>query len=233
MSWLNLLTIVLAVSTLDDRLLRRWAPISPPDSLEASRVHKYATLALGLTVAVLSVEPALNLLSADQVMNTNYNPLHLVNSYGAFGGVTRTRYEVVVEGTSDGAVTDATEWREYEFKGKPGDPSRMPRQIAPYHLRLDWLMWFAAMGSYDEQPWFTPFLEKLLQGDSATLGLLRGNPFPGSRPRYVRALLYEYRFTTPPERRETGRWWARTLRGVYFPAVSRDDADGWNPVPSQ
>ncbi len=153
-------------------------------------------------------------------MNFNYNPLHLVGTYGAFGSITRPRYEVIVEGTDDSVITSSTRWREYEFKGKPGDVNKTPPQIAPYHLRLDWLMWFAAMSSYQDYPWFVNFVAKLLEGDRAVLSLLRTNPFPQKPPRYVRALLYEYHFTTPEERKRTGAWWKRTLTGPYFPAVS-------------
>jgi hypothetical protein len=106
----------------------------------------------------------------------------------------------------------------------------MPPQIAPYHLRLDWLMWFAALSSYGEQPWFAPFMRKLLEGDRPVLALLRSNPFPGRPPRCVRALLYEYRFTSPAERAATAQWWARKPVGTYFPAVSRGMEAGY-PLP--
>jgi len=125
---------------------------------------------------------------------------------------------VVVEGSAD-----ALQWREYEFKGKPTDPMRRPPQIAPYHLRLDWLMWFAAMSSYTEYPWFVNFAAKLLEGDRATLGLLKTNPFPERPPRYVRARLFEYHFTTPAERAQSQAWWKRTLVGPWFPEVSLDN----------
>ena len=111
-------------------------------------------------------------------------------------------------------------WREYEFKGKPGDLKRRPPQFAPYHLRLDWLMWFAAMSSPMYHEWFVPFLAKLLESDRPTLRLLRKDPFEGHPPRFVRALLYLYRFTTPKEHRETGAWWHRELVGDYVPPVS-------------
>jgi hypothetical protein len=143
-----------------------------------------------------------------------------VGSYGAFGAITRPRYEIIVEGTEEAVLTSSTKWRAYEFRGKPGDPTRLPLQIAPYHLRLDWLMWFAAMSSYRRHPWFVHFVGKLLEGDRAALGLLRNNPFPSQPPRYVRALLYEYEFTSPPERAESGQWWKRKFVSVYFPPVS-------------
>jgi hypothetical protein len=122
-----------------------------------------------------------------------------------------------VEGTDEQVLTVSTKWREYEFKGKPGALGRMPPQIAPYHLRLDWLMWFAALSSPDEQPWFAPFMQKLLEGDQPVLSLLRTNPFPDRPPRFVRALIYEYHFTTPAERAATGEWWTRRVVGTYFP----------------
>jgi hypothetical protein len=168
----------------------------------------------------MSIGPIRNLLSPNQMMNTSFNPLHLVNTYGAFGSITRTRHEIVLEGTRESTITAATTWEAYEFKGKPGDPARAAPQIAPYHLRLDWLMWFAAMSSPSDHPWFTALLVKLLEGDRETLGLLRANPFPDRPPAYVRALFYEYRFTSPEERRRTGRWWNRELLGLYHAPAS-------------
>jgi hypothetical protein len=219
LSWLNWLTVVLCIPTLDDRWFS-WLPITiPPLQMPPlpQRIGLYTIVAI---VAVMSVRPILNMLSPGQLMNFSFNPVHLVNTYGAFGSITRARDEIVIEGTDDAAITAATTWREYEFKGKPGDPYRMPPQIAPYHLRLDWLMWFAAMSTPSDHPWFTSFVMKLLQGDAATLGLLRMNPFPDRPPRYVRALYYRYRFTSPSERDQTGRWWNRELAGVYFGPVT-------------
>jgi hypothetical protein len=160
------------------------------------------------------------MISPNQLMNASFEPLHLVNTYGAFGSITRPRYEVIVEGTDEPVLTEATRWREYEFIGKPGDASRTPPQIAPYHLRLDWLMWFAAFSTPARHPWFISFLEKILEGDKAVLGLLRFNPFPDKPPKHVRALLYEYHFTTPEEKKRTGAVWERKLVGLYFPPVS-------------
>src|SRR5215469_6811400 len=121
----------------------------------------------------------------------------------------RPRYEVIVEGTDDSAITPSTRWREYEFIGKPGDVHHTPPQVAPYHLRLDWLMWFLPFRAtvtpegvampYGEEPWFISFMGKLLKGDKPVLGLLRYNPFPDAPPKFVRALLYEYHFATPED----------------------------------
>ncbi len=223
LSWLNLMTIVLAIPMLDDRLLGLLIPFKPPVLHPPGLAFKAALVAVGILVVVLSINPIRNMISPNQVMNTSYNPFHLVGTYGAFGGITRTRYEVVVEGTADPALTPSTAWLEYQFKGKPGSVAARPPQIAPYHLRLDWLMWFAAMSDYSRQPWFFHLMAKFLQGDRDTLALLAVNPFPNSPPRYIRAQLYEYHFTTPAERRQTGDWWKRTLAGSYFPPVGLDD----------
>jgi Lipase maturation factor len=222
LSWLNALTVVLAVSTFDDGFLARFLPLHVPVTHPPAMWHRLATAALAVLVVILSVNPVRNMLSPGQVMNTDYNRFHLVGTYGAFGSITRPRYEVVVEGTMDSTPGPAASWRAYEFKGKPGDLRRAPPQVAPYHMRLDWLMWFAAMSSFGEHPWFAHMMAKLLEGDSATLSLLHSNPFPDHPPRYVRAMLYEYHFATPGEHKAGSVWWKRTLTGSYFPPVSLD-----------
>jgi hypothetical protein len=219
LSWLNWLTLTLCIPTLDHRFLS-WLPITPPALQEPALVHRGAIYALAAVVAVLSVAPTLNMLSASQIMNTSFEPFHLVNTYGAFGSITRTRYEIVIEGTDDQEVTSATKWREYEFKGKPGDPLRRAPQIAPYHLRLDWLMWFEAFSPQPHNEWFIALLHRLLQGDDATLSLLAANPFPDHPPRFLRARYYRYSFTTADERRRTGRWWNRQLAGEYVRVIT-------------
>jgi hypothetical protein len=179
-------------------------------------------IALAATVflVVLSWPPLKNLFARRQLMNASFNRWHLVNAYGAFGSVTKERYEVVVEGTADDPHDADAQWREYAFKGKPGDPRRVPRQYAPYHLRLDWLMWFLALGSRDS-PWFEVFLLRLLEADAPTLRLLRrGDPFGGERPRAVRARMFLYRFSTHEEKRRTGDVWVRSEVGDLVPPVS-------------
>ncbi|HZZ85591.1 MAG TPA: lipase maturation factor family protein [Anaeromyxobacteraceae bacterium] len=219
-SWLNLTTIVLTASAFDDRQLGR--VLHAGHAATAAPVwYDLLVLALTALVLALSIRPARNLLSRDQLMNASFEPLHLVNTYGAFGSIERERFEVVVEGTSDERLGPDTVWREYEFRGKPTAPGRRPVQWAPYHLRLDWLMWFAAISPTYAGSWFLAFVQKLLEGDPATLRLLRRNPFPGAPPRAVRALLYRYRFTTWRERRETGAYWVRTRVREYLGAVRR------------
>jgi len=221
-SWLNVITIVLAFAAFDDAALGRALPIARP-ALETSLPHEVLVILVTVLVVALSYRPAKNLLSSGQLMNSSFDPLHLVNTYGAFGSVTKRRFEVVIEGTLDPEPTSASEWREYEFKAKPGDVRRRPPQYAPYHLRLDWLMWFAAFSSPRYHEWFMPLLAKLLEGDRAILRLLARDPFAGERPRVVRAQLWLYRFTTSAERRETGAWWHRSYVRPYVPPVSLPD----------
>ena len=163
----------------------------------------------------------LNLLSPRQQMNTSFDPFRLVNSYGAFGSVTKVRRELVVEATD--ALGPDAQWREYEFRGKPGDVHRRPPQWAPYHLRLDWLMWFVALSPAYGRTWLTRFLGKLLEADPATLRLLRSAPFGVARPAAVRVLLYRYRFTTRAERRATGAFWHRTYERELVAPLTPDD----------
>jgi Lipase maturation factor len=138
---------------------------------------------------------------------------------------------VVLEGTDDPDPGPASTWREYQCKAKPGDPRRRPRQVAPYHLRLDWLLWFAAMSAPAAHPWLVQLVVRLLQHDHATRRLLgRPDPFPDHPPAAVRARLYRYRFTTPAERRATGAWWVRDLVGEYLPPL-RLDPRAQEPAP--
>ncbi|GHC47533.1 lipase maturation factor family protein [Streptomyces cinnamoneus] len=217
-AWLNWLTIVLAFAAVDGSAMAELFSLPGHTPLAGAPVwYEVLVLAVTVLVAVLSWWPVRNLLSSHQRMNMSFNALHLVNTYGAFGSINRSRFEVVVEGTDEETLGGGTVWREYGFRGKPGDPRRLPRQFAPYHLRLDWLMWFAGISPGYAREWFGPFVERLLTGDRATLRLLRHNPFPAAPPTHVRARLYLYRFTTWRELRETGAWWHRTLAGEFLP----------------
>jgi len=229
-AWLNWITIVLAFSAVDDASFRWLGGLVLPGPVASSAGGSAAAgeqplwfvvvvLAVIALLLVLSYWPARNLLRRRQLMNASFNPFHLVNAYGAFGTVTKERFEVIVEGSLSGDPTDATAWRVYEFRGKPGDPARPPGQFAPYHLRLDWLMWFLALGSRDTL-WFEVFLARLLQADPATLRLLAHDPFAGQQPRFVRARMFLYRFSTPAERRAEHVWWVRTEVGTLVPPVT-------------
>ncbi|MEU2322164.1 lipase maturation factor family protein [Streptomyces althioticus] len=210
-AWLNWITVVLALPVV------AW-PSDPPPVGDAPLWYVVVVLAVSALLLALSHAPVRNILSRRQVMNRSFDPLHLVNTYGAFGTVSRVRHEVVLEGTADETPREDSEWREYEFKGKPGDPKRWPRQFAPYHLRLDWLMWFAALSPAYASPWFGGLVERLLENDPDTLRLLRRSPFPADAPpRHIRARLFRYRFTTWRELRETGACWERTYVREFFP----------------
>ena len=195
------------------------APVRAPDVAPSAALQR-TLYVVAAGVALLSLAPVTNMLSSQQLMNASFEPLHLVNTYGAFGSVSKERYEIVIEGTGDSELTAETKWSEYEFKGKPGDLSRMPPQVAPYHTRLDWLMWFESMDAVPRSGWFLNLLAGILRGDTQTVGLLRANPFPGRPPRYLRAQYFLYKFTTPDERRQSGRWWTRRLEGTFYGPVS-------------
>ena len=218
-AWLNLLTITLAFAAIDDARLGWLLPLPTPGPAPTW----FAVLVIAVTVLMLalSVWPVLNMASGRQLMNAGITPVHLGNSYGAFGSVTREREEVVLEGTDDPDGGDDADWHEYGFRAKPGDPYRRPPQLAPYHRRLDWLMWFAPLAPRMARSWLPTLLDRLLEADAPTLRLLRHDPFDGERPAWVRARLFRYRFTTRAERRETGAWWHRELIGDYLPARSR------------
>jgi hypothetical protein len=232
LSWLNWLTITLAIAACDDAALERLLPSAlrarwerlrsdSPDR-EPPRARRVAVLLLCAVVGVLSIQPVINLLSPGQRMNSSFDPLYLVNTYGAFGSINRQRFEIILEGTEDDDP-EAARWTAYEFRCKPGDVTRRPCVVAPYHLRIDWQMWFAAMSTYREQPWILHLADKLLRGDPGARSLLGADPFEGRLPKFVRAELYRYEFTRLGE---SGRdWWRRTREDSYFPPLSRDDAD--------
>jgi hypothetical protein len=224
-AWLNLVTMVLAVSALPDAWLG-WVPVPEPATAGPTGLG-LAVVLLTVVVVVLSLRgPIPNLLAIGgrQAMNISHDPLRLVNSYGAFGSITRVRHELIVEATQHADPTaDDARWHEYRFRAKPGELDRAPPQIAPYHLRLDWLLWFAAM---DPTPtrhlWFRRLLQRLVEADPATLRLLAHDPFDGERPTAVRVLRYRYRFTTREQRRATGAWWTRDrVTTVVHPVAAR------------
>ena len=226
LAFLNWLTIAVAIACLDDAVLRRLVPKPWLARLDASvsgaragRASRVAGLALAAVVAVLSVSPVSNLVSRHQSMNAGFDPFFLVNTYGAFGRITRERFEIVLEGTADEPHDPAARWVAYEFPCKPGAPERRPCWISPYHLRLDWQMWFLAMPERARDRWFLHLVSRLLAGDAATRRLLAPGPFETEPPRAIRAQYYAYRFTHPGE----SAWWERRLVSAYLPPLTRDD----------
>jgi hypothetical protein len=228
LSFLNWLTLVPILACFDDRLWRRLLPgplVARADRARAaaapSRAQGAVVGVVAAAVALLSIAPVLNLLSGRQLMNTSFTRLPLVNTYGAFGTVGRERNELVFEGTDDAEVTATTRWHPYELKCKPGDPERRPCWMSPYHYRLDWLLWFAAMGTPREYPWAVHLVWKLLHADAGARGLLAVDPFGGQPPRFIRVDLYRYRFAP----RGARAWWERTRLGPWLPPLAVD-SDG-------
>jgi hypothetical protein len=250
LSFLNYLTIVPALAYFDDTALVRLLPkrgtwradlLARFATLAPSRLQTRATQVLGVVVALLSVGPVANLASCDQAMNQSFDPLDLVNTYGAFGSVDRERHEVVLEGTRDAIPDESAHWEEYELPCMPGDPRRRPCLVAPYHYRLDWQMWFvgndAARGeSIEDEPWLVHLVWQLLRGEGKPDRLLSHDPFSHNPPRWIRAGLWRYRFT---QSRSSGAWWDRERVGEYLAPVSIDDPElreyvnrfGWPDAP--
>ena len=221
-AWLNWMTIVIAFSAIGvPGIGSASAPASdaPPWLIDGLPLWwLIVTAAVGALYIVLSWPALRNLFAHRQLMNASFNRWQLGNAYGAFGTVTKERIEIVVEGTTDDDP-DAATWREYAFKGKPGELRRIPRQFAPYHLRLDWLMWFLPLGhSLDD--WFTAFLVRLLEADRQALRLLAHDPFGGEAPQWVRAVSYRYRFSTHAEFRASRERWVRDRRRAVLGPVA-------------
>ncbi|MBX3027829.1 lipase maturation factor family protein [bacterium] len=230
LSFLNWLTIVPALACFDDAAFARLLPrrsrrraLAAAADRQPSAPQRGAAIALTALVAFLSINVVANLLSPRQAMNRSYDRLHLVNTYGAFGSVGRERDEVILEGTSDDHVGPDTRWQEYQFPCKPGDVTRRPCVISPYHYRADWQMWFAAMSQASREPWLIHLIHQLLRGDPAGKRLLAVDPFPTQPPRFIRAQLYRYQFTRPGD--GSPDWWRRTFIRPYLPPVGRDDPD--------
>ncbi|XP_057631442.1 lipase maturation factor 1 [Chionomys nivalis] len=245
LSFLNWLTIVPSLACFDDAALGFLFPSGPrglknqvlkmqkEDTQGVQSKPRYGCMvrqvvnfSLGILVAWLSVPVVINLLSSRQVMNTSFNPLRIVNTYGAFGSITKERTEVILQGTAspNASAPDAV-WEDYEFKCKPGDLWRRPCLISPYHYRLDWLMWFAAFQTYEQNEWIIHLAGKLLAGDAEALSLLALNPFEGrAPPRWIRGEHYRYRFSLPSgQHAAQGKWWIRKRIGPYFPPLHLED----------
>lgn len=228
LSFLNWLTIVPALACFDDGF---WAKLLPGKLIkhaaaaeaaaQPSVPMRRAAWVVAVIVALLSLQPVMNLLSPTQIMNTSFDPLDLVNTYGAFGSVGRERMNVVFEGTDAATPDDAAVWKAYPYRALPVALNKRPVQIAPYQPRLDWQMWFAAMASPDQYPWTLNLVWKLLHNDPNALVLLGGNPFPDKPPHYVRAVLYRYQFAEPGN--PQGDWWKREQLGLWLPPLSADD----------
>jgi len=230
----NLLTITLCLLLIDDasigRALKGQASASlasrelrarnmqsalPRFSTYAAVIVLVVTLPINVWLIFSAFKP---LARPPRVLANVYERLEafrIVNGYGLFRVMTKDRCEIVLEGSTDGI-----DWLPYEFKWKPGDVNRAPRWCAPHQPRLDWQMWFAALSGRRQEDWFQNFVVRLLENEPAVTRLLARNPFPDKPPRYVRAILFKYQFTTSEERRATGAWWKRREIGEFFPEAT-------------
>jgi hypothetical protein len=224
-AFFNFLTIALCLFLYEDTTLGRRPPktllarLAPRTGAagstsaprwQAAFYNVFAAFVLLISGFVTAGElTAIRWAPADAVIRA-IAPFEIINTYGLFANMTTTRPEIVIEGSNDGET-----WLAYEFKYKAGALSRRPRFVEPHQPRLDWQMWFAALGDYRYDPWTLHFMARLLEGTPEVLVLLSKNPFPNSPPHYVRALVYEYHFTTPSEKKATGHWWRRELKGMY------------------
>ncbi|HLH52639.1 MAG TPA: lipase maturation factor family protein [Verrucomicrobiae bacterium] len=240
----NLLSILLCFCLLDDFFLERFvkgrrqaiSPAVPPDQqagnapeLASPRQFRFPhrwpiqvtfpLMAIAVLVPVMQLSGLMRVrVSWPSPLLSLYNwvgPLRSFNNYGLFAVMTTNRFEIVVQGSNDG-----TRWLDYEFKYKPGDPKRRPGFVEPHQPRLDWQMWFAALGDYRQNLWFVEFCARVLNGSPEVLGLLRTNPFPKRPPKYIRAVVYQYHFTDRATRKRTGAWWRREPKGDYMPILS-------------
>jgi hypothetical protein len=235
LSFLNWLTIVPAIACFDDRFWRRLLPARWTGWVEGvegravpSRGMTVAAWALTGVIGLLSIEPVMNLISSNQMMNASsfdFDRLDLVNTYGAFGSVGKERDDIIFQGTNSADPDTATDWKEYAFAAAPCDPARAPVQIAPYQPHLDWQLWFASMASYRDYPWTLNLVWKLLHNDPDTLSLFarNGNPFPDHPPRYIEAVFYRYHFARPGNPEHV--YWTREKLGNWLPPLSVDSAD--------
>ena len=224
-NFFNLLTMALCVFLLDDAALSKVLPARVASwAQEQTPVPgRTATLVTAL-LALIIVPVGLNTiwqpftftnLPIAGTLAEAVSPLLIVNSYGLFAVMTTTRPEIIVEGSDDGQT-----WREYTFRFKPGPTMRGPSWNIPHQPRLDWQMWFAAYGTFSENRWFERLMKGLLEARPSVLALLAPDPSRRHPPKYVRAQLYDYQFSDPSTRAQTGQWWMRRPQGIYFPQVS-------------
>jgi hypothetical protein len=229
LSFLNWMTAVNALACFDDAFWEYLLPQSMIDRAHAAHdrgpMHVLRGLRMAevgvlvVLIAVLSLPVVANLLSEEQVMNTSYDRLLLVNTYGAFGSVGEERYEIVIRGTNGDPSDPNAEWREYSFKCIPGPVDRRPCWLSPWHYRLDWLAWFAGFQDYTDHPWLVHLVYQLLAGDQPIRGLMAPDPFGGAAPHAIRVDRFVYRFSKPGSR----DWWTRDELGPFLEPLTLDD----------
>jgi hypothetical protein len=217
----NLLTIALCLLLIDDASIGRKYPTAV-DRRYSNRLSMFGAIAVIIVTLPINAWLIFTALKPEAVwprplaaVYGRVEAFRVVNGYGLFRVMTKDRGEIVIEGSADGI-----DWLPYEFKWKPGNVQRAPGWCAPHQPRLDWQMWFAALGTPQQNPWFGGLVVRLLQGSQDVSRLHARNPFPDQPPRYIRAGFYRSRFTTVEEHRQSGAWWKRQELGEYLPTVS-------------
>jgi predicted DCC family thiol-disulfide oxidoreductase YuxK len=219
----NLLTIALCLLLIDDAAIgRKYVTAIVPRyihrlSTSGAIAVILVTLPINAWLIFSAFKPEASSPRPLAFIHEHIAPFRIVNGYGLFRVMTKDRGEIVIEGSADGI-----DWLPYEFKWKPGNVKRAPGWCAPHQPRLDWQMWFAALSTPQQNPWFGGLVVRLLLGSRDVSRLLAHNPFPDQPPRYIRASFYRYRFTTVEEHRQSGAWWKRQELGEYLPTVSLD-----------
>ncbi len=224
--FLNYLVLALGFLLLDDRAFRRFIPrrrrtlaIPPARSTAFANTDAVFTAVALLWVFYAALVPLVGLFARDVLPPgpaIALEPFRIANGYGLFATMTPHRYEIEFQGSEDGR-----NWTAYPFRYKPQNLTERPRIYAPYQPRFDWNLWFASLGAWEGNPMVPRTEEKLLEGSPDVLALFAGNPFPQAPPRYVRAVLWQYWFTTAAQKRATGDWWRRLLLGTYAPTLGR------------
>lgn len=223
-TFFNIFVVVLCVLLIDDQTLK--STIRQPSTISSKNILVKSTAIILLTIIVV-----VNILQTIAIFYGRrstpqplmgiirlLSPFYIVNSYGLFAVMTTQRGEIIIQGTQD-----KKQWLDYKFKHKPQELNKPPTIIAPLQPRLDWQMWFAALGSYNQNPWFTNLMIRLLQGSPDVIYLLEYNPFPNQPPKYIRAQYYTYQFSNFEEKQNNNQWWRRQYQGIYFPEISLDD----------
>ncbi|HSR55216.1 MAG TPA: lipase maturation factor family protein, partial [Alphaproteobacteria bacterium] len=228
-NFFNLLTIALCIPLLDDAFWRKFFPKRRLQWLDTPGRPRWTIwlrrpihLAFAVFVIILSTGHGLRrlgwhpeLVEKTMPLIRRTYPFHPANSYGLFANMTDTRPEIIIEGSND-----TTDWKPYEFYWKPGDVNVAPKWVQPHQPRVDWQMWFAALGNYRRNPWFVSLARRLLEGEPTVLAFFKTNPFSDEPPRYIRAVLYDYRFSDPEAKAQTGAWWTRKRLRLYLPPVT-------------
>ena len=230
-TFLNYLVLVLGFLLLDDQFFSRWVKLAAKPGKTKAAPLWLTRLGVAVSAVLLSLVGYVTTVELISMMFgrlplpmqpvTMLEPFRIANQYGLFAVMTRGRYEIEFQGSRDGLT-----WTAYPFRFKPQALNRAPGIYAPYQPRFEWNLWFASLGSWQQNPLVPRTEERLLTNDRDVLALFAGNPFAGSPPLQVRAVLWQYWFSSIEQKHATGNWWRRQLLGIYAPVLQRDPQGG-------